>query len=70
MNNIAQNFISTIFFLTCVIFTVPAGQISGKFGLKRSLIIGNSIYFFRLFNNLFFTFNNFFYDCRIVQGWV
>ena len=40
MNNIIQNWIPTIFFLVVAVFTVPAGQISGKFGVKRSLLSG------------------------------
>lgn len=44
MSNIVQNWITTIFFLSCAVFTVPAGQISGKYGVKKSLIIGTIIY--------------------------
>lgn len=40
MNNVIQNWIPTIFFLVMAVFTVPAGQISGKFGVKKSLLIG------------------------------
>ncbi len=40
MNNVLQNWVSTIFFLIVAVFTVPAGQISGKFGVKKSLLAG------------------------------
>ena len=40
MNNVIQNWIPTIFFLVVAVFTVPAGQISGKFGVKKSLLAG------------------------------
>lgn len=40
MNNIIQNWVPTIFFLVVALFTVPAGQISGKFGVKKSLLAG------------------------------
>ena len=40
MNNVIQNWVPTIFFLVVAIFTVPAGQISGKFGVKKSLMAG------------------------------
>ena len=40
MNNVIQNWIPTIFFLVMAVFTVPAGQIAGKFGVKKSLLIG------------------------------
>ncbi len=44
MNNVIQNWIPTIFFLAMAVFTVPAGQISGKFGVKKSLLVGVIIF--------------------------
>ena len=44
MNNVIQNWVPTIFFLVVAVFTVPAGQISGKFGVKKSLVIGVLIF--------------------------
>ena len=44
MNNVIQNWIPTIFFLVMAVFTVPAGQISGKFGVKKSLLAGVVIF--------------------------
>ncbi len=43
MNNLIQNWIPTIFLLTTTIFTLPFGQLSGKFGCKKTLIIGYSL---------------------------
>ena len=40
MNNIVQNWIPTIALLVVAVFTLPAGQISGKYGVKKSLIAG------------------------------
>ncbi len=40
MNNVIQNWVPTIFFLVVAVFTVPAGQISGKYGVKKSLLAG------------------------------
>ena len=40
MNNVIQNWVPTILFLVVAIFTVPAGQISGKYGVKKSLLAG------------------------------
>ncbi len=40
MNNVVQNWIITIALLVVAIFTLPAGQLSGKFGVKKSLVIG------------------------------
>ena len=44
MNNVIQNLVPTIFFLVVAVFTVPAGQISGKFGVKKSLLAGVIVY--------------------------
>lgn len=44
MNNVIQNWVPTILFLVVAIFTVPAGQISGKFGVKKSLLMGIVVY--------------------------
>ena len=40
MNNIVQNWVITISLLVVAVFTLPAGQISGKFGVKKSLVAG------------------------------
>ena len=44
MNNIVQNWVATIFFLSVAIFSVPFGKLAGKFGLKKSLIWGIFIF--------------------------
>ncbi len=44
MNNVFQNWITTLTALVIAVFTLPAGQISGKYGVKKSLIIGVSIF--------------------------
>ena len=44
MNNIFQNWITTLTALVIAVFTLPAGQISGKYGVKKSLIMGVSIF--------------------------
>ena len=44
MNNVVQNWIITIALLVVAVFTLPAGQISGKFGVKKSLVAGVSIF--------------------------
>ena len=40
MTNVIQNWVPTILFLVVAVCTVPAGQISGKFGVKKSLLAG------------------------------
>lgn len=44
MNNVYQNWITTLTALVIAVFTLPAGQISGKYGIKKSLIIGVSTF--------------------------
>lgn len=44
MNNVIQNWVPTILFLVVALCTVPAGQISGKFGVKKSLLMGVLVY--------------------------
>lgn len=44
MSNIIQNWVTMLFFLAVAIFTIPSGQLSGKFGLKKSMIFGSSVY--------------------------
>jgi len=44
MNNVVQNWIPTIALLVIAVFTLPAGQISGKYGVKKSLIAGVVIF--------------------------
>lgn len=46
MNNVIQNWIPTIALLVVAVFTLPAGQISRKYGVKKSLIIGVLIFIF------------------------
>ncbi len=46
MNNIVQNWVATIFLLTIAVFSVPLGALSGKYGLKKSFILGLLIFLF------------------------
>ena len=50
MNNVIQNWIITLAALVIAVFTLPAGQISGKIGVKKTLIIGVSIFY--MFNSI------------------
>lgn len=44
MDNVIQNWITTLTALVIAVFTLPAGQLSGKYGVKKSLIFGVSIF--------------------------
>lgn len=68
MNNIIQNWVTMIFFLVVAVFTVPAGQISGKFGLKKSMVLGSSLYIISSALAIFSTSSEIFLACRVFQG--
>ena len=68
MNNVIQNWIPTIFFLVVAIFTVPAGQVSGKFGVKKSLLAGIIVYLIGSIGAVLSFSTESFLIFRIVQG--
>ena len=68
MNNVIQNWVPTIFFLVVAVFTVPAGQISGKFGLKKSLLIGVLVYLIASIGACLSFSTESFFIFRILQG--
>ena len=68
MNNVIQNWIPTIFFLVVAVFTVPAGQISGKFGVKKSLLAGIIVYLIGSIGAVLSFSTESFMIFRIVQG--
>ena len=68
MNNVIQNWIPTIFFLVVAVFTVPAGQISGKFGVKKSLLAGIIVYLIGSIGAVLSFSTESFLIFRIVQG--
>ena len=68
MNNIVQNWIITIALLVVAVFTLPAGQISGKFGVKKALIAGVLIFVFASIGAcLSFSAESFLFF-RVIQG--
>lgn len=68
MNNVIQNWIPTIFFLVVAVFTVPAGQISGKFGVKKSLLAGIIVYLIGSIGGCLSFSTETFLIFRIIQG--
>ena len=44
MNNIVQNWTSTIFFVCVAAFTIPISQICGKYGCRKVFFVGTYIY--------------------------
>ena len=68
MNNVVQNWIITIALLVVAVFTLPAGQISGKFGVKKSLIAGVLVFLFASIGAcLSFSAESFLFF-RVIQG--
>lgn len=68
MNNIVQNWISTIYFLSIAVITIPAGQISGKYGLKKTMGMGLVLFILSSIAIMFSNSQDMFLICRIFQG--
>ncbi|WP_405307612.1 MFS transporter [Methanobrevibacter sp.] len=68
MNNVVQNWIPTIALLVVAVFTLPAGQISGKYGVKKSLIMGVLIFIFASLGACLSFTTEIFLLFRVVQG--
>lgn len=68
MSNIVQNWVTMLFFLSVAAVTVPAGQISGKFGLKNTMIFGMILYILSSVVCVFSISQDMFLICRIFQG--
>lgn len=68
MSNIVQNWVTMFFFLAVAAVTVPAGQIAGKFGLKKTMIYGMLLYIVSSIIIVFSVSQEMFLICRIFQG--
>lgn len=68
MSNIVQNWVTIIFLLVVAVLSVPAGQISGKYGLKRITIISVIVFMIVSIVNVFVTSSEMFLVCRMVLG--
>ena len=68
MNNLTQNWTLTIFTLIVTMLTVPAGQIAGKYGFKRTLSIANSLFLIGLIGSVIAFSTETFLASRIVQA--
>ena len=68
MNNIVQNWIPTILVFVVTIFTILAGQLCGKYGFKKSLIIGQIIILIGLAICCISISTEMFFASRIMQG--
>ncbi|MBE6509834.1 MAG: MFS transporter [Methanobrevibacter millerae] len=68
MSNIVQNWITIIFLLVVAVMSVPAGQISGKYGLKKVTILSIILFIIISIINVLVTSQEQFLACRFVLG--
>ena len=68
MSNIVQNWAIIIFLLVVAVLSVPAGQISGKYGLKKVTIISVILFILISVANVLVTSSEQFLLCRLVLG--
>ena len=68
MSNIVQNWAVIIFLLVVAVLSVPAGQISGKYGLKKVTIISVILFIIISIVNVLVTSSEQFLACRLVLG--
>ena len=68
MSNIVQNWIIIIFLLVVAVLSVPAGQISGKYGLKKVTILSIILFIIISIANVMVTSSVQFLACRFILG--
>ena len=68
MSNIVQNWVTIIFLLTVAVLSIPAGQISGKYGLKKVTIVSSILFIVISIFNVLVTSSNQFLICRFILG--
>ena len=68
MSNIVQNWITIIFSLVVAVMSVPAGQISGKYGLKKVTILSIILFIIISIVNVLITSAEAFLACRFILG--
>ena len=68
MSNIVQNWVIIIFLLVVAVLSVPAGQISGKYGLKKVTIISIVLFIIISIVTVLVTSAEQFLLCRLILG--
>ena len=68
MSNIVQNWAIIIFLLVVAVLSVPAGQISGKYGLKKVTIVSVVLFILISIANVLVTSSEQFLLCRLILG--
>ena len=68
MSNIVQNWVTIIFLLVVAVLSVPAGQISGKYGLKKVTNLSIVLFIIISVINVIVTSQEQFLACRFILG--
>ncbi|MBO6122958.1 MAG: MFS transporter [Methanobrevibacter sp.] len=68
MSNIVQNWVTIIFLLVVAVLSVPAGQISGKYGLKKVTNLSIILFIIISIANVLVTSQEQFLACRFILG--
>ncbi len=68
MSNIVQNWVTIIFLLIVAVLSVPAGQISGKYGLKKVTNLSIILFIIISIANVLVTSQEQFLACRFILG--
>ena len=68
MSNIVQNWVTIIFLLVVAVLSVPAGQISGKYGLKKVTCVSIVLFIIISIVNVLVTSQEQFLACRLILG--
>ena len=68
MSNIMQNWITIIFLLVVAVLSVPAGQITGKYGLRKVTILSTILFIIISIVNVLVTSQEQFLACRLILG--
>ncbi|WP_292816386.1 MFS transporter [Methanobrevibacter sp.] len=68
MSNIVQNWVTIIFLLVVAVMSVPGGQISGKYGLKKVTVLSIVLFIIISVVNVLVTSSEQFLACRLILG--
>lgn len=68
MSNIVQNWVTIIFLLVVAVMSVPGGQISGKYGLKKVTVLSIVLFIIISIVNVLVTSSEQFLACRLILG--
>ncbi|MCF0226840.1 MAG: MFS transporter, partial [Methanobrevibacter sp.] len=68
MTDVAQNYVTLTFLLAVAALTIPAGFVSGKFGVRKMMCFGIAVYVISSIVAIFSISQEMFIACRLFQG--